>query len=55
MAPASGVSANLPMRNSGTDTGEEGARKSASLVGPLHARSIAYECISVWHNRSKRE
>lgn len=49
MAAASGVSANLSMRNSGTDTEEEEASKSAN-TGPsfiCHVSIIANKTVSV--------
>ena len=49
MAPASGVSVNLPMRNSGTDTGEEGASwRSVHYLPGLRYRLWVYTCIVSW-------
>lgn len=49
MAPASGVSANLSMRNSGTDTGKDGTSKSANigLSTVCHVSVIVHKCVSV--------
>ncbi len=50
MAAASGVSANLAVRHSGTDTGEEGTSKSAN-IGPstiCHVSIIVNKRVSKW-------
>lgn len=46
MAQASGVFANLPMRNCGTDTEKEGAKKSVGVGLPIdcHVRRSIYLC-----------
>lgn len=46
MAPASGVPANLPMRNSRTDTGEDQVCKSAS-TGPSAICHVFSYCLYI--------